>query len=633
MEKKQLFDSSLVGFHPEVFNPYLQISVDIGDNDYTSNFSIDQTISVDDDFINNYNNTPINSVGVLAINMTYNGDQIVRHIMNFVKGNEGTYANHIRDGFTYCISINNINTVGKTIDLTITSRSDNTVVKLTTKFTGIDFLTKGDFDETITLTDKEYNTLNEIPVGEIFILQDFVKDVDLIAFKAGIKSFRGYRDFISDNLLHRSLISSVIELGENNQLRFRGNVAKLIDANNYLAKDNTTEYTPTADYNPATKKYVDDKIDKPLLDVSNLLLKVRNGGRDTPIDVTDEIINLFGSVNAIRTDSGKYRFVSSGAFVNFNSFLNINEFTFSAALGGRINGDDDPTVYSNKNSITIYYYNFKINDDNTAVTGYYNNTNIIRDPDRLNQYLSADGTYKYPYAAGIFFSKDNRQVTNRNYWGNYVIEKTDNNGACILVLISDCSKLYNEVATNDLNINKVFGIGGYGILTRIYSNSYPYSKPILIEAVIGHDTGSYYFRLYTSNWMVFPCVVKYQDKYYIAIRFGNIDKDRRVMGSYLNIIGMSANLLDSYIYLNCEEGELYPTGVEVIQEGTYFDKENIKRDRDNLLAKTNEDGYMSKEDKTKLDNTPVQKILTESQYAALGTAPQTDNVLYFVTPD
>ena len=259
MEKKQLFDSSLVGFHPEIFNPYLQISVDIGDNNYTSNFSIDQTISVDDDFINNYNNTPINSVGVLAINMTYNGDQTVRHIMNFVKGNEGTYANHIRDGFTYCISINNINTAGKTIDLTITSRSDNTVVKLTTKFTGIDFLTKGDFDETITLTDKEYNTLNEIPVGEIFILQDFVKDVDLIAFKAGIKSFRGYRDFISDNLLHRSLISSVIELGENNQLRFRGNVAKLIDANNYLAKDNTTEYTPTADYNPATKKYVDDK--------------------------------------------------------------------------------------------------------------------------------------------------------------------------------------------------------------------------------------------------------------------------------------------------------------------------------------------------------------------------------------
>lgn len=32
-------------------------------------------------------------------------------------------------------------------------------------------------------------------------------------------------------------------------------------ANNYLSKENTTEYTPTADYNPATKKYVDDTVD------------------------------------------------------------------------------------------------------------------------------------------------------------------------------------------------------------------------------------------------------------------------------------------------------------------------------------------------------------------------------------
>ena len=32
------------------------------------------------------------------------------------------------------------------------------------------------------------------------------------------------------------------------------------DMTNYLAKDNTTEYNPTADYNPCTKKYVDDLI-------------------------------------------------------------------------------------------------------------------------------------------------------------------------------------------------------------------------------------------------------------------------------------------------------------------------------------------------------------------------------------
>lgn len=259
MEKKQLFDNSLVGFHPEVFNSYLQISVDIGNNNYTSNFTIDQTIPVDDDFINNYNNTPINSVGVLAINMTYNGDQTVRHIMNFVKGNEGLYANHIRDGFTYCISINNINTAGKTIDLTITSSSDHTVVRLTTRVNGLTDLIPGDFNETVTLTDEEYNALKEIPTREIFMLINNIDFVSFLVFKIGDNSFRANRDYINDNLSKRCLISFLIELGETNQATFKGNVAKLMDFNNYLAKDNTTEYTPTSDYHPATKKYVDDK--------------------------------------------------------------------------------------------------------------------------------------------------------------------------------------------------------------------------------------------------------------------------------------------------------------------------------------------------------------------------------------
>lgn len=33
-----------------------------------------------------------------------------------------------------------------------------------------------------------------------------------------------------------------------------------IDLTNYLAKNNTSEFTPTGDYNPATKKYVDDSM-------------------------------------------------------------------------------------------------------------------------------------------------------------------------------------------------------------------------------------------------------------------------------------------------------------------------------------------------------------------------------------
>lgn len=307
MEKKQLFDSTLVGFHPEIFDSYLQISVNIGDNDYTSNFSIDQTITVNDDFINNYNNTPINSVGVLAINMTYNGDQTIRHIMSFVKGSEGSYANHIRKGFIYCISINNINTVDKTINLAISSRSDNTVIRLTTTINGLTDLTSGDFNETVTLTDEEYNAFNEVANGEIFVLINNIDSTSFLVFKVGNYSFRGSRDYINKNLSKRSLVSFLIELEENNQATFIGNIAKLMNSDNYLAKDNTTEYTPTSDYNPATKKYVDDLVSWS----ANLMHSVRD------FDLTDDTYTINVIFNAInRTD---YVFLTQIATMNINN--------------------------------------------------------------------------------------------------------------------------------------------------------------------------------------------------------------------------------------------------------------------------------------------------------------------------
>lgn len=56
------------------------------------------------------------------------------------------------------------------------------------------------------------------------------------------------------------------------------------DLSNYLTKDNTTEYTPTSDYQPATKKYVDDKVNIPVIDA---------GISDITDDITgDYILNI-----------------------------------------------------------------------------------------------------------------------------------------------------------------------------------------------------------------------------------------------------------------------------------------------------------------------------------------------------
>ncbi len=63
-----------------------------------------------------------------------------------------------------------------------------------------------------------------------------------------------------------------------NQTGLQHLLSKLRDK--YLAKDNVTAYTPTSNYNPATKKYVDD-----------MFTSGGVSGSDT-IDITDHVISL-----------------------------------------------------------------------------------------------------------------------------------------------------------------------------------------------------------------------------------------------------------------------------------------------------------------------------------------------------
>lgn len=110
----------------------------------------------------------------------------------------------------------------------------------------------------------------------------------------------------------------IITEGDGNDVLFNDgeyhNLQNSIDFSNYLAKDNTTPYTPTGDYNPATKKYVDTEIANLVdsapetLDTLNELAAALN---DNPNFATD-IINLIatktdkvdtGDVNNLKTEA------------------------------------------------------------------------------------------------------------------------------------------------------------------------------------------------------------------------------------------------------------------------------------------------------------------------------------------
>lgn len=95
-----------------------------------------------------------------------------------------------------------------------------------------------------------------------------------------------------------------------------------IDLSNYLAKDNVTEFTPDADYEPATKKYVDDNISTVNEDLqsskervaANLILKVDKveGKQLSTNDYTNE-------------EKSKLSGIAAGAEVNVNADWNATE--------------------------------------------------------------------------------------------------------------------------------------------------------------------------------------------------------------------------------------------------------------------------------------------------------------------
>lgn len=96
-----------------------------------------------------------------------------------------------------------------------------------------------------------------------------------------------------------------------------------VDLSNYLAKDNTTSYTPTTDYNPATKKYVDDAVSS--VDVTEQISgKADKTYVDEQLDTkVDKVSGKGLSTNDYTTaEKNKLAGIATGAEVNVNADWN-----------------------------------------------------------------------------------------------------------------------------------------------------------------------------------------------------------------------------------------------------------------------------------------------------------------------
>ena len=130
-----------------------------------------------------------------------------------------------------------------------------------------------------------------------------------------------------------------------------------VDLSNYLAKDNSTEYIPSGEYNPSTKGYVDDK----WFDINPLILKLRE--YNTPIDITEFVNENYQSWDNLNTIfKTKYLYIGKNVPINV-SFGPDGEFHL-AIVQQNGNAHDEGKSY-------IYIQHFDIyKEEDRTIKGY-----------------------------------------------------------------------------------------------------------------------------------------------------------------------------------------------------------------------------------------------------------------------
>lgn len=199
----------------------------------------------------------------------------------------------------------------------------------------------------------------------------------------------------------------------------------LVDKDKVLLKDNTTSYTPTSDYNPATKKYVDDRInsnseDNEIIQIlNNLYVNYDSGVKTISQEDYNKLSQYFESENTVKyiypteTDNNENTSIFQLTFCFLNCILGFKEsdgnIQFSLQYIGVIeyNGTSNLTIIIEPNlNVTIIANTALlsgISDDTINISivrfGGDNSNEFSRGINLSsggegNKFLSDDGKYK-----------------------------------------------------------------------------------------------------------------------------------------------------------------------------------------------------------------------------------------------
>lgn len=218
---------------------------------------------------------------------------------------------------------------------------------------------------------------------------------------------------------------------------------------NYLAKNNTSVYVPTDDYNPATKKYVDEHSSQGVVYNAGDGIKIEN---DT---ISSENSNIKNSSSNVISNPP----LNDGVYVNSSTFIaGYNSLNLLSKPTGKVKilGDENRwgNGGSNGNPIVIGNSN-NINGDGINRSIIIGNENNIGHNSKANNgiFIGRNITYKEEYA-------DNALpiiIANPSTNGENAIEIIDNN----VKFLTDTQFLID--VTFHENINGKGNITGLGI--------------------------------------------------------------------------------------------------------------------------------------------------------------------------
>ena len=472
-----------------------------------------------------------------------------------------------------------------------------------------------------------------------------------------------------------------------------------INLDNYLSKNNTLEYTPVADYNPATKKYVDDQITERdnvlIIDATSLV------GSPVDGDLVDSLITASqnGKAVILRDDT---------------NLINVEIAYDSAANTLTLHTEG---ITKTESGYDLAAQDIVINTlDNTLTSNTTNTFSLVDNGDGL-QYLSNDGTYKvFPDMATVVelnaavlsltndssseniiaafdsaaeFSnliaqiRDSDNIVNEvlldtdGYIGHInaslIVSKTDevihirfidNNDNLVLITITNnagtfsCTRTENDMTVNVNLINDGDGskfLADDGTYKTIEVGDKTNVLILSLENDLANGQKDSPVDAEVSTALKDAistgkaCVIKSANSDILANLQQTSDNVTIVM-EQISRLGQTFVAVNTTITVNTATNVIsdYQTGAIVLEtegdgskflsnNGTY--KEIPQPDLSNYLAKNNTTEFTPDADyepatkKYVDDHSPLSKIVSESEYSALGDSVNTDGVLYFVTPD